>query len=586
MPSRSSRSTIAPRRRSCSGASRSAMHAPRGSSTSSRRAATSGRSTARTRARSSAATAGGARARPGRRRGRRGRRVTTREHARPAGTPGRDGDGGRGREPRTPPPGERLADRLVAAREARGIDLLRAERETKIRRQYLAAMERGAWEELPAGVYARGFLRNYAIYLGLDPDEVLAAWNRERGEVPVEPSIVVPRPIDGAPPRDRPRSRHRRGGARLPGRGRDRRLHRLPAPALLRAPAAGRHRSAHGRHGGRGGDDLVHPAGHDRGQRRGDDQGPGAPGRARDRRRQRRLAHRRRPSARREPLRRDGRRPGHRQGGRDPGRDRDHRALRPGRRADPGADLAGGRPQRRERGDPGARDDNGRDVGQRLGRLPRDGARPARPRVSRADPSGDPGGGCRAGRRRELRDGRRPDRGPLGDHRDGGGRAGQVHDADPERDRRLPGSQRRRRDPRPAHVAQGLGRRRRVARHRGRRQGLRRRQDAHLPGPGVRRDPDGQDEHDLRHRQRDGVRRPGHHGQPRHVPPRGRASRRRRRTEAAVAAAELRALVERAPGRLPGRGAPRRGRRVLHRRPGRRRADGRRRAPPATWRGA
>ena len=53
--------------------------------------------------------------------------------------------------------------------------------------QYLAAMERGAWAELPAGVYARGFLRNYAIYLGLDPDEVLAAWGRERGEVPVEP---------------------------------------------------------------------------------------------------------------------------------------------------------------------------------------------------------------------------------------------------------------------------------------------------------------------------------------------------------------------------------------------------------------
>jgi len=44
-------------------------------------------------------------------------------------------------------------------------------------------MERGAWEELPAGVYARGFLRNYAIYLGLDPDEVLAAWGRERGQL-------------------------------------------------------------------------------------------------------------------------------------------------------------------------------------------------------------------------------------------------------------------------------------------------------------------------------------------------------------------------------------------------------------------
>jgi cytoskeletal protein RodZ len=122
--------------------------------------------------------------------------VTTREHARPLGLRGRGGDPDRGQEPRTPPPGERLSDRLTAAREAKGVDLLRAERETKIRRQYLAAMERGAWEELPSGVYARGFLRNYAIYLGMDPDEVLVAWGRERGEVPVEPSIVVPRPIE------------------------------------------------------------------------------------------------------------------------------------------------------------------------------------------------------------------------------------------------------------------------------------------------------------------------------------------------------------------------------------------------------
>lgn len=121
--------------------------------------------------------------------------MTTREHARPLGPPGRAGDTGRGPEPRMPPPGERVADRLVAAREAKSVDLLRAERETKIRRQYLAAMERGAWEELPAGVYARGFLRNYAVYLGLDPDELIDAWGRERGEVPVEPAIVVPRPI-------------------------------------------------------------------------------------------------------------------------------------------------------------------------------------------------------------------------------------------------------------------------------------------------------------------------------------------------------------------------------------------------------
>lgn len=89
-----------------------------------------------------------------------------------------------------------LPDRLVAARERKGVDLYRAERDTKIRARYLAALERGDYRELPGAVYTKGFLRNYALYLGLDPDEVLAQFHRERGEVGLaEPAIVVPRAI-------------------------------------------------------------------------------------------------------------------------------------------------------------------------------------------------------------------------------------------------------------------------------------------------------------------------------------------------------------------------------------------------------
>jgi nitrogen fixation protein FixH/transcriptional regulator with XRE-family HTH domain len=118
--------------------------------------------------------------------------MRTRNHARPAGTePDRepivDRRPGAGTDP--------LGERLVAAREAKGIDLLRAERETKIRRAYLAALERGDYASLPGGVYVRGFLRNYAQYLGLDPDEAVAQWHHETpAEVP-EPAIVVPRPL-------------------------------------------------------------------------------------------------------------------------------------------------------------------------------------------------------------------------------------------------------------------------------------------------------------------------------------------------------------------------------------------------------
>ena len=94
-------------------------------------------------------------------------------------------------------PAASLPERLLAARERKGVDLYRAERDTKIRARYLAALERGDYRELPGNVYTKGFLRNYALYLGLDPDDVLLQWRRERGD-PKEPQAVLadaPKPI-------------------------------------------------------------------------------------------------------------------------------------------------------------------------------------------------------------------------------------------------------------------------------------------------------------------------------------------------------------------------------------------------------
>jgi cytoskeletal protein RodZ len=93
--------------------------------------------------------------------------------------------------------GPALPERLVAARERKGVDLYRAERDTKIRARYLAALEHGEYAELPGAVYTKGFLRNYALYLGLDPEDVIRQWRRERGDAQVlaEPALAVPRPI-------------------------------------------------------------------------------------------------------------------------------------------------------------------------------------------------------------------------------------------------------------------------------------------------------------------------------------------------------------------------------------------------------
>ena len=118
--------------------------------------------------------------------------MTTRQQLRRAVT-GDRGDAGRGISAE---PAPSLPERLYDARERKGVDLYRAERDTKIRARYLGALERGDYRELPGAVYTKGFLRNYALYLGLDPDEVLDQWRRERGDSKeVTPVLAVPRPM-------------------------------------------------------------------------------------------------------------------------------------------------------------------------------------------------------------------------------------------------------------------------------------------------------------------------------------------------------------------------------------------------------
>jgi cytoskeletal protein RodZ len=123
--------------------------------------------------------------------------MTTRDHARRTGRDGRAMRvGAYGDDDDAMTPRASLPDRLAAARERKGVDLTRAERDTKIRARYLSALERGDYRDLPGAVYTRGFLRNYAIYLNLDPDDVLRQWRRERGDqASPEPVIVPPRPI-------------------------------------------------------------------------------------------------------------------------------------------------------------------------------------------------------------------------------------------------------------------------------------------------------------------------------------------------------------------------------------------------------
>jgi cytoskeleton protein RodZ len=72
----------------------------------------------------------------------------------------------------------RIGQALREARTERGIALSEAERVTKIRVKFLRAMEEDRWEELPAPVYARGFLSTYARFLGLDDAPLVEEYRR------------------------------------------------------------------------------------------------------------------------------------------------------------------------------------------------------------------------------------------------------------------------------------------------------------------------------------------------------------------------------------------------------------------------
>ena len=61
-------------------------------------------------------------------------------------------------------------------RELREISLREIADVTKIGIRYLEALELDRFEVLPAPVFARGFLREYARYVGLDPDEVVNSY--------------------------------------------------------------------------------------------------------------------------------------------------------------------------------------------------------------------------------------------------------------------------------------------------------------------------------------------------------------------------------------------------------------------------
>lgn len=100
-----------------------------------------------------------------------------------------------------------LGPALRKARERRGVSLAEASRDTRIRAEFLEAIEAEEFDRLLGDVHVRGCLRSYATYLGVPADRVLQVYGGDVDEPvaappppkpPAEPDLTLPRRRDNA----------------------------------------------------------------------------------------------------------------------------------------------------------------------------------------------------------------------------------------------------------------------------------------------------------------------------------------------------------------------------------------------------
>ena len=84
-----------------------------------------------------------------------------------------------------------IGNSLREARYRQQLELSEIEQATKIRARYLQALEEEEFDSLPAQAYVKGFLRNYAEYLGLDGQLYVDEYNSRYGVGEEEPSQPV-----------------------------------------------------------------------------------------------------------------------------------------------------------------------------------------------------------------------------------------------------------------------------------------------------------------------------------------------------------------------------------------------------------
>ncbi len=103
---------------------------------------------------------------------------------------------------KTLPQKEGLGEKLAKKRISLGLEVKDVEKAIRIRWKYVEAIENGRYENLPPAVYVRGFVRNYAAFLKLDPEKVMKLYERERGLIEnvkkAKAGAPIVRPLDSS----------------------------------------------------------------------------------------------------------------------------------------------------------------------------------------------------------------------------------------------------------------------------------------------------------------------------------------------------------------------------------------------------
>jgi cytoskeleton protein RodZ len=103
---------------------------------------------------------------------------------------------------------ESFGARLKRERQQRKVELDDISASTKISSRFLRALEEEQFDQLPGGIFNKGFVRAYARHLGIDEEQAIADYLAAlTPNQPEAPTVAMPQPPPKIePPSDRPRA--------------------------------------------------------------------------------------------------------------------------------------------------------------------------------------------------------------------------------------------------------------------------------------------------------------------------------------------------------------------------------------------